>query len=312
MADRQSSEKTPARLAQRGLARRTLVVGGLAVDVYNHSHPPAAAVAEREVAVAFLLHGRNGSARRMEEFVVGIVEEVQRLRLREGGGLDLFVVAFDHRNHGRRLVDARANMGWSEDAEKDNPRHAIDMYSILTGTAADVSYLIDFLPAYLFPHGERAVARWMCVGKSLGGHSAWHVLKNDPRVRIGVPVIGCPDYLALVTKRAKAHKLALAPPQLPASLRARIAADDPAAAPYAAAGPENPFLGKKILVLAGKEDRVVPWSAGRAVVEALCVGEGGVKEVLVEEGVGHEFSERMVREAARFLWEHGLKAGERG
>ena len=41
------------------------------------------------------------------------------------------------------------------------------------GTAQDVSYLIDFLPSYLFPSNERPIAQWLIGGKSLGGHATW-------------------------------------------------------------------------------------------------------------------------------------------
>lgn len=46
------------------------------------------------------------------------------------------------------------------------------------GTARDVSFLIDFLPAYLFPNGERMVAEWAVAGISLGGHATWYLLAN--------------------------------------------------------------------------------------------------------------------------------------
>ena len=46
------------------------------------------------------------------------------------------------------------------------------------GTAHDVSFLIDFLPAYLFPNEERTISQWLVTGISLGGHSTWIVLKN--------------------------------------------------------------------------------------------------------------------------------------
>lgn len=50
--------------------------------------------------------------------------------------------------------------------------------SYTAGTAKDVSFLIDFLPAYLFPSGERTISQWMIAGISLGGHSTWIALKN--------------------------------------------------------------------------------------------------------------------------------------
>ena len=52
----------------------------------------------------------------------------------------------------------------------------------VAGTAQDVSFLIDFLPSYLFPNDERTISQWICAGKSLGGHSTWIVLKNGTMV----------------------------------------------------------------------------------------------------------------------------------
>lgn len=50
--------------------------------------------------------------------------------------------------------------------------------STLAGTAQDVSFLIDFLPAYLFPNDERTVSQWLVSGISLGGHASWITLRN--------------------------------------------------------------------------------------------------------------------------------------
>jgi hypothetical protein len=62
---------------------------------------------------------------------------------------------------------------WTE----DNPTHAQDMYSILSGTANDVSMLIDYLPSYLFPTEERDI-EWGVMGGSLGGHAVWLCLEK--------------------------------------------------------------------------------------------------------------------------------------
>lgn len=48
----------------------------------------------------------------------------------------------------------------------------------IAGTARDVSFLIDFLPAYLYPDGERQIKQWGVIGVSLGGHSTWIALKD--------------------------------------------------------------------------------------------------------------------------------------
>nr|VWO99637.1 Phosphate import ATP-binding protein PstB (EC (ABC phosphate transporter) (Phosphate-transporting ATPase) [Ganoderma boninense] len=328
--------------------KETIVVAGLPVNVF--SDPGSGGRAEVDanasagVVVMFLLHGRTGSARRMETYVTDIFAEIRARRGADAGAQlqaqELLIVTIDQRNHGKRMVDERANMGWSTDPDKNNERHAIDMYAIQSerclasisrpgrwlqltcpwfiavaaGTAQDVSFLIDFLPSYLFPRGERTISQWVCAGKSLGGHSTWIVLRNglmdetDPRVNIGIPIIGCPDYLTLISKRAKAHKLPFGPPHIPDTLVQVVKRADPVTAPYTAADESNPFLGKKILVLSGREDKTVPWSAAKDFVEGLNVGEQGVKEVMVEPGTGHDFSPAMVKEAARFVWEHALVA----
>lgn len=116
-----------------------------------------------------------------------------------------------------------------------------------------------------------------------------------------------PDYLALMSRRARAHKLPLGPPYFPKTLLDLIARADPAAAPYTAPDASNPFLGKRILVLSGRDDKKVPWeTAAKRFVTGLYVGSKGVKEVWVEPGVGHEFSPGMVKECARFVWEQAL------
>jgi hypothetical protein len=88
------------------------------------------------------------------------------------------------------------------------------------GTALDVSYLIDFLPSYLFPNSERQIQQWLVAGKSLGGHSTWIAsvhgiisinsadpcqpyLFLEPRISLAVPIIACPDYTKLISRRAK-------------------------------------------------------------------------------------------------------------
>lgn len=67
---------------------------------------------------------------------------------------------------------------FSLDWKLGNPTHAQDMYSILAGTASDVSMLIDYLPSFLFPNDEHEITDWGVMGVSLGGHSAWLCLQN--------------------------------------------------------------------------------------------------------------------------------------
>jgi len=61
-----------------------------------------------------------------------------------------------------------------------------------------------------------------------------------------------------------------------------------------------------VLVLAGKDDAIVPWAVSRGFVDALDVGPDGRKEVAVVRGVGHEFTDGMREEVFRFFWEEAL------
>lgn len=124
---------------------------------------------------------------------------------------------------------------------------------------------------------------------------------QDPRVKIGIPIIGCPDFLALMTDRAMKYSLPIAPPYFPTSLLSYIHRNDPPSTPYSKLDASNPFLGKKILVLSGGMDTLVPWTASKDFVEKLEVGEDGLKEVVIVPGVGHECTEGMVAEMARFI-----------
>lgn len=67
--------------------------------------------------------------------------------------------------------------------------------SIYHGTALDTSLLIDHLGSYIF-HGPEnpSITQHLVMGISLGGHAAWQVLFNEPRVTAGIIIIGCPDY----------------------------------------------------------------------------------------------------------------------
>ncbi|KAF4574275.1 hypothetical protein EYR36_005608 [Pleurotus pulmonarius] len=256
---------------------RSLVVSGLNVTIY----------------FLFFLHGRRSSLADVES----IIEKVIMMAHSEDRKKDLYIVAIDLRNHGRRLVDEQANMSWSE----GNPNHALDMYGIQLGTQRDLSHLIDFLPSYLFPSGERIIEQWGVAGISLGGHTAWLALAHEPRITFGVVILGCADYLALMSRPAAESEIELTSPTLPPSLVSLVRHTDPVYMPYTVDDSRNPFLGKKILVLRGATDRIVPWSASARFVQGLEVGKRGVKKVIAQEGVGHLCTLEMTKWMAEFL-----------
>ena len=83
-------------------------------------------------------------------------------------------------------------------------------------------------------------------------------------------------------------------------MKAYVDAYDPASFAFREKDVTNPFLGKRILVLSGAKDKLVPWSTSREFVEGLEVGDG-VKKVVLEENAGHECTPAMIQEAALFV-----------
>lgn len=120
-------------------------------------------------------------------------------------------------------------------------------------------------------------------------------------------LLGCADYLALVTERAKHSAIPVQPPYFPESFIAFVKHNDPVYAPFTAVDTSNPFLGKKILALSGGKDDLVPWAATSGFFDRLVVGEDGVKEFVLEPETGHRLTPTMTQEMARFLLEFGLK-----
>lgn len=108
----------------------------------------------------------------------------------------------------------------------------------------------------------------------------------------------------MMQDRAKASGLEFGPPILPDSLLEVIKRESPISTPVA---DRNPFFGKKILVLAGGQDELVPWVFSKSFVERIEVGEEGVKEVLVYKDVGHAFIAPMEEDVANFVWEKGCR-----
>ncbi len=130
---------------------------------------------------------------------------------------------------------------------------------------------------------------------------------TDDRLSFGIPIIGCPDYMKLIRGRAAKLSLPLEPPYVPAQLVETINRKDPATKPFDQLDATNPFLGKRILVLSGANDKLVPWNASRSFVESLEVGNEGIKKVIVQTGVGHECTKEMLEELANFVGEEYLR-----
>jgi pimeloyl-ACP methyl ester carboxylesterase len=63
-----------------------------------------------------------------------------------------------------------------------------------------------YLPSYVFPEAETSITNNIVLGTSLGGHATWLSLLHEPSVTAAVIIIGCPDYLRLMSHRAAKSK----------------------------------------------------------------------------------------------------------
>ncbi|RUS30457.1 hypothetical protein BC938DRAFT_479368 [Jimgerdemannia flammicorona] len=274
------------------ISKTELLVAGIRLNVFALDQWKSNS-AKRTVSVLFMLHGRRGTADTIDSLcyrLASLNNSASKSKYRDDCNYNhLIVISFDHVNHGTRLVNEKANLTWAE----NNTTHAMDMWSTQHGTARDVSNLIDVLPAYLFPNQDMdIVTKWGVCGISLGGHSAFLALAADSRITVGIPIIGSASYTTLITHRAKTSNIPLASPYLPTHFLATLSNLD------AAVQPASRFRGKRILVLNGGNDNLVPAAHNERFLQGLRE-EGFTDDIVrvrVVEGAGHEVVEEMVEE----------------
>ncbi|KAH7025775.1 uncharacterized protein B0I36DRAFT_365441 [Microdochium trichocladiopsis] len=342
--------------ASNGVSKTTISIAGLALDIFGLSE---LIPVQTNVSCLWLHHGRTRRKEDMAEVAERMVSSFNQ-QLGRGGNSNngdteshrrgLIVVTFDQRNHGTRQTDKLANSTW----RSGNTRHAQDMFATVTGTVVDTMHLMDVLEGYLWledtaapeagaaatANARKTIDQHLVLGVSLGGHCAWQLLFEDPRITAGVVVIGCPDYMRLMTNRAKGSKLPTFqshdggasflgskdfPPALVAAAKrwdpkARLFGTD--AIPPAGARPEEvhslldrTIRGKRIQILSGGKDKLVPYAVAKPFLDFFKDAVGAWykhDEVYVEDNVypeaGHEFSEEMKEDAVRFVLDSVGKA----
>ncbi|OWZ39271.1 hypothetical protein J010_04030 [Cryptococcus neoformans] len=278
-----------------------LHISGLPIQVYGLHEVKES---RRPLAVMIASHGRMNSKKHMKFFAQGILGELSKKNDKERLR-DLIVVTFDQRNHGDRIVDKNSNLSFDE-----NPKHLIDMAATIEGGCHDVSLIMDFLAPILFPNGEKTVESFVITGISLGGHVTWKLLHDDPRVQIGIPIIGLPfeSFPIYLRDRALSQGFKWEPPLYPSSLKSFI---EPERNPVVE---QQKYSGKKILSLHGKEDRLVPYGKGERELRQIekwveeDKSQGGVCAIDVQDDVGHVCSIQMLRKAAEWTWIYALRA----
>ena len=174
-------------------------------------------------------------------------------------------------------------------------------------------------------------------GVSLGGHAAWQVLMDDPRISTAIIIIGCPDYITLMQGRALQSNLETAGPKFlgskdfPEQLLEAVGNHDPAGQligidstrtdrfnrePISneratiSAIMHKAFRNKRILNMSGGDDLLVPYSSSEPFLQWLqrAIAPGGPFndtnleiEDTVFDGVGHAVSPEMVQKLNRYL-----------
>jgi hypothetical protein len=126
-------------------------------------------------------------------------------------------------------------------------------------------------------------------------HSQSTYTPPGPRLSLGIPIIGCPDYTKFISQRAASSDIPFSPPYFPISFKTYVATHNPAQLAYRAKDASNPFFGK-VLVLSGKEDKTVPWVASAEFVEGLEVGEGVLRGLWWRRGGMQKEADWFVRE----------------
>ncbi|TPX59172.1 hypothetical protein PhCBS80983_g02661 [Powellomyces hirtus] len=277
-----------------------LIIGGLEVFVFGLDALPS--TGNTPVSVVFFAHGRLGSAVESFRFCQDLY---RNLTPTPTTNIRPLVVLFDQRNHGSRLVSHKHNDAWKQ----GNPTHAWDMYALQYGTAMDVSFLIDMLPGIL----HRDVERWGVCGISLGGHATLLVMANEPRVTTGVAIIGCGDYLSLMTHRAgRMEPPIVLPPHSSTHMNEQLLRLLKEKDPVNRAAH---FKGKSVLLLNGGADKLVPPECNHKLIENLngVFSDHGKNkfEVVVEQGVRHEVTDAMKSRCADWLnsWLNAREAG---
>lgn len=159
------------------VSQKIFIIAGILTTVYGLDELNQSI---KDVACLWLLHPRLQTQACMEPLAAANIHEWNRRlqrREKDDASIGLIAVSLDHRNHGSREVNNLANETW----KSGNERHAQDMFSIVHGTAVDVSLLITHLCSYIFPTSEHMITTNMVCGVSLGGHSAWVSFPCCPR-----------------------------------------------------------------------------------------------------------------------------------
>ncbi len=150
---------------------KQFLIAGLECSVYGLDNG-------KEAPVVFFCHGLTQSIQFSHKYCKSLAEN------------GCIAVAIDHRNHGARIVDFSKN-------QKGSENYLVDTYGMYTGTARDISHIIDFLPATLGFNPKKIGV----MGFSLGAHASLVAAVIDEHVDFVIPICGTPDRKSMLKNR---------------------------------------------------------------------------------------------------------------
>lgn len=294
VAARKANSQDPAHVMNFGnlslghplASHREVFLADLRVHVHGLEELSAT---NKPIAVVMLAHGWANKAAQMGAMASGLIGESKR----SGATHDLLVVCLDQRNHGARRVNPQCMPSYRD------PMRPADMLTVVSGGVQDYTLVMDFLASYLWPTDERRITRWMASGVSMGGHVMWRILRSDPRVRVGVPIISIPpERLGTLLSIASEREGLLGTEKKPYPEGVRNAYDVPT--------PKGAYRGKKILCLYGSADAMVPYALGKNKLREIMQENRGDVQFWIEPDMGHVCSQEMVKRAADWFYTYGL------
>ncbi|KAK9483391.1 Alpha/Beta hydrolase protein [Lipomyces starkeyi] len=260
----------------------TVNIAGILVHLYGVKElTPEQA---KTTTVLFHAHGRTRSYKDAEAVAHQLLYSLGK----KGHTNGLVVATFDNRNHGIRKVDDLSIHSWTD----GNAKHGQDMLSMVDGIAIDIQTVMTYLESYV---GDLFTpTHFIASGVSLGGHVTWNLLASDSRIQIAIPIVGCPDMTCLVIDRlgkyTSVEQIPEGTKEWPKSLEQLYASRDESI---------TAINGKKILVLNGALDTLVPDKFTKSWIEKYAANND-VKYVVLEEN-GHYLSWPMIDEITEWL-----------
>ncbi|KAK9452488.1 Alpha/Beta hydrolase protein [Dipodascopsis uninucleata] len=263
----------------------TVNIAGILVYIYGLEE--LTEEQKKDVVVFFHIHGRTRTYKSSEEAILQILADVRKATSRSGTKKGFIGVTFDNRNHGARAIDTISIASW----HGGNENHGQDMMSMIDGIALDIQTVMKYIECYL---KVIKPTKFIVTGVSLGGHVTWNLLSTDPQVSEAIIVIGSPDLSSMMADRLGGYKsLEEIPentPRWPASLSPIYRSRDELI---------THITGKKILILNGEIDTLVPDKFTRPFVEKY--GSNNEIEYICQPNVGHIFSWEMINKMVEWF-----------